>query len=200
MNFWGRITEGRLFQSHLWPNQWSHRVPIGTKWKIWIWSFQWLSWFVNYCLSKSSTWLSKCSKPLESGPFLQKRKNLEVLHFVDRWRDFQTANYALPIIRKFSILHMNFSLSACILVLFVAIANGHQGHANCKGKYRNTLDLEQHWRAKKGKEKINILRIRIRKCFDKLTLDGVLFEPIYITIPFIWLDCWLHISTTSLQI
>ena len=95
-------------------------------------------------LSKSSTWLSKCSKPLESGPFLQKRKNLEVLHFVDRWRDFQTAIYALPIIRKFSILHMNFSLSACILVLFVAIANGHQGHANCKGKYRNTLDLEQH--------------------------------------------------------
>ena len=32
--FEGRITEGRLFRSYSWPNQWSHRVPIGTKWKI----------------------------------------------------------------------------------------------------------------------------------------------------------------------
>ena len=39
LSFWGAITEGRLFRSHLRPNQWSDRVPIGTKWKIWTWSF-----------------------------------------------------------------------------------------------------------------------------------------------------------------
>ena len=34
MSFLGRIKEVRLFRSHLWPNLWSHRVPIGAKWKI----------------------------------------------------------------------------------------------------------------------------------------------------------------------
>ena len=37
--FGGRITEGRLFQGYLWPNYWSHKLLLGTKWKILTLSF-----------------------------------------------------------------------------------------------------------------------------------------------------------------
>ena len=39
--FGGRITDVLLFTSNLWPNQWSHRLLLGTKWKIWTLSFHW---------------------------------------------------------------------------------------------------------------------------------------------------------------
>ena len=30
---------GPVFRASLWPDQWSHNVPLGTKWKIWTLSF-----------------------------------------------------------------------------------------------------------------------------------------------------------------
>ena len=41
MSIWERITDVLLFTSNLWPNQWSHRLQRGTKWKIWTLSFRW---------------------------------------------------------------------------------------------------------------------------------------------------------------
>ena len=40
-NISATTTDVLLFMSHLWPNFWSHKVPQGTKWKIWTRSFYW---------------------------------------------------------------------------------------------------------------------------------------------------------------
>ena len=32
---------GPVFRASLWPDQWSHSVPLGIKWKIWTLSFHW---------------------------------------------------------------------------------------------------------------------------------------------------------------
>mgnify|MGYP003322460456 CR=1 FL=1 len=39
--FWGRIRWGHFSKRSLWPHQWHNFNKIGTKWKIWILSFQW---------------------------------------------------------------------------------------------------------------------------------------------------------------
>ena len=49
MSLWRCITGVRLFLGYLWPNQWSHQVLIGVKWKIWIRSFQ--RYPLGYCRS-----------------------------------------------------------------------------------------------------------------------------------------------------
>ena len=32
---------GPVFRASLWPDQWSHRVPLRIKWKVWTLSFNW---------------------------------------------------------------------------------------------------------------------------------------------------------------
>ena len=51
---------GLILRETLWPNQWSHSILLGIKWKIWALSFRyplvfcWLKRFGYYSLSKSS--------------------------------------------------------------------------------------------------------------------------------------------------
>ena len=46
---WTKV--GLFFRALLWPNQWSHKQPMGTKWKIWTISFHWDP--MVYCTSNS---------------------------------------------------------------------------------------------------------------------------------------------------
>ena len=61
---------GPVFRASLWPDQWSHRVPLGIKWKVWTLSFHWCP--LVFCgLSGLDTTAS------QSQAFFQKVENAE---------------------------------------------------------------------------------------------------------------------------
>ena len=62
--------KGPIFRAILWPNQWSHRVLLGIKWKIWTLSFHWYA--MVFCgLRGLDTTVSQTSA------IFQKTKNAE---------------------------------------------------------------------------------------------------------------------------
>ena len=61
---------GPVFRASLWPDQWSHRVPLGIKWKVWTLSFNWYP--LAFCGSSGLD-----TTATQSQAFFQKVENAE---------------------------------------------------------------------------------------------------------------------------
>ena len=61
---------GPVFRASLWPDQWSHRVPRGIKWKVWTLSFNWYP--LAFCGSSGLD-----TTATQSQAFFQKVENAE---------------------------------------------------------------------------------------------------------------------------
>ena len=65
---------------NLWPNQWSHKVPAGTKWNIWTWSF--CRYPLVYCRSSGLDTTAS-----QSQAFFQKsQKCWKLTNFAQSWK------------------------------------------------------------------------------------------------------------------
>ena len=93
--------KGPMFRAILWPNQWSHRVLLGIKWKIWTLSFHWYP--LVFCgLSGLTTTVS------QSYQFFKKLKLLKIDQFCSAAElNFLTVFLTAVILRPIGIMTWN---------------------------------------------------------------------------------------------
>ena len=89
INIYATTIDVLLFMSHLWPNYWSQKVPLGTKWKIWTISFYW--YLISPCglsglaAKASQSWaFFEMIKNAENGQFLQAVKSHDFGNFFSK--------------------------------------------------------------------------------------------------------------------